>query len=415
MHEQITLPNGVRLVSEAMPHVRSAAVGIWVGAGSRFEAREENGAAHFIEHMLFKGTDRYSARELADRMDAVGGQINAYTTRENTCYYARVPDYHLDTAIELLSGMFFESRFDPADVSSERGVVLEEIDMYDDTPEDLVTERMLRRCFPGALGRPILGTEASLKGLDREKLLSFMARQYTPGRLVISLAGSFTPESLGKLRERFAAMAPVKAAPPRKAAYVPGFTLKRKATEQNHLCLGFPGYASGDERRFALHLLSGILGDGMSSRLFQTVREKHGLCYAIGSFTAGFAETGLFGIATALSGETEERALGLILDQVKKLLDEGVTPWELDRTREQIKANLVMSLESTTARMNRLGAGTLHLGGVLSPEAVMERYDAVTPAELLDLAREIFDPARMSFSAVGRVARREDYEKLLTF
>lgn len=413
MYDQTVLPNGVRIVSENMPQVRSASVGIWVGTGSRNESAKENGAAHFIEHMLFKGTDKYSAHDLADRMDAIGGQINAYTTRESTCYYARVPDYHLGTAIDLLSGMFFDSLFTPEDIDSERGVILEEIDMYDDTPEDLVVERQIAKCFKGALGRPILGTESTLRRLDRDALLAFKTGNYTPGRVVVSLAGSFGSDAVSRIAERFSEMPAAPSKRPAKGVYAPSFTLRRKATEQNHLCLGFPGLPAGDERRFSLQVMSGIFGDGMSSRLFQTVREKHGLCYSIYSFTSGFADAGMFGITTALGQDTESRALSLILDEVDKLVTDGVTQAELDRTREQMKANLVMSLESTTSRMNRLGAGMLHFGEVLQPDELIERYDAVTCDDILELARSIFIRSRMSFSAVGRIAPKEKYAEQL--
>jgi predicted Zn-dependent peptidase len=410
MYEKLTLPNGVRIVFEHMPHVRSAAVGIWVGVGSRNEAAAENGSAHFIEHMLFKGTDQYSAGELAAQMDGIGGQINAYTTRESTCFYARVLDSHLDTAIDLLCGMFFDSRFDQGDVESERGVILEEIGMYDDSPEDMAVERLMAKCFPGALGRPVLGRPATLKAMTGDSLRAFKARHYTPDKLVISLCGSFTDAHIEHLRAWFQGMACPKCPAVRQGRYTPAMTTKRKATEQNHLCLGFPGIASDSDRRFALNLLSTVLGGGMSSRLFQTVRERHGLCYSIYTFSASFADTGLFGVATALGKETEQRALGLIRDELHRIQDEPVGQDELDRAREQVKSSVVMALESTSALMNKLGSSELVLGTCLGPDELIARYDAVMRQDVLDIARELLDFSRASFSAVGRVGAPEEYQ-----
>lgn len=413
MYEKIELPNGARIVFEHMDAVRSASIGIWVGTGSRYEKYSEAGSAHFIEHMLFKGTSEYTAAQLAERMDAVGGQMNAYTTRDNTCFYARVLDTHLPLAIDTLSAMFFDSKFDEGDVANEKGIIGEEIDMYEDTPEDVAAERLIAGCFPGALGRPVLGRASSLGRQTGEGLRDFMRRHYTAPRVVAALSGSFTDADVRDLAGRFSAMPKVRPRRPEKSAYTPCLTLRRKATEQNQLVLGFPGLETASEGRFALQLLSGIIGGNASSRLFQTVREKYGLCYSVYSFTAGFEDTGLFAVSAATNRETEERALGVILDELRRLLDEGVTQEELDRAREQVKATILMSLESTGSRMNRLGYGELFLGGSLSPDELIERYDAVSREGLLELARRTLDSKRLSFSAVGRVAGEERYKKLL--
>ena len=413
MHEIITLHNGLRIVHEPMGHVRSAAVGIWVGVGSRHEKKAEGGYAHFIEHMLFKGTPNHSARELADIMDGIGGQINAYTTRESTCFYARVLDSHLNTAIDLLGEMFFDSLFDEKDICSERGVIYEEIDMYDDAPEDIVSERLFLNSFPGALGRPILGTKRTLAGATGEKLKQFKARHYTPDRVTVSLCGSYTKEHLDRIAAIFGSLPKAKSPKVKSAKYEQSFTLKRKSTEQNHICLGFECLPGGDERRFALHTLSSILGGGMSSRLFQSVREKHGLCYGIYSFSASHADTGLFGISTALNRENEEKAIGLILDEIDRFCQSGISADELYRAIEQAKSSMIMALESTSARMNRLGSSFTALGHCLTPEEVIEHYDAVTSEDVLTLARGIFDKSAMSFSAVGKVHDEQSYRSML--
>ena len=240
MYERITLPNGARIVCEHMDAVRSASLGIWVGAGSRYEKYSEAGSAHFIEHMLFKGTSQYTAAQLAERMDAVGGQMNAYTTRDNTCFYARVLDTHLSLATDTLCAMFFDSRFDEADVENEKGIIQEEIDMYEDTPEDVAAERLIGGCFPGALGRPVLGRSSSLARQTGESLRDFMSRHYAAPRVVAALSGSFSDADVEELARRFSAMPAAKPKKPERSAYRPCLTVRRKATEQNQLVLGFP-------------------------------------------------------------------------------------------------------------------------------------------------------------------------------
>lgn len=413
MYEKIILPNGVRIVTDPMPGFRSAAIGLWVGAGSRYESAGENGAAHFIEHMLFKGTEKYTASELAAVMDSIGGQINAFTTRDSTCFYARVLDTHLDTAAQLLADMFFHSRFDPADIDSERNVILEEIHMYDDSPEDLVVERLLSKCFKGALGRPVCGTARSLAGLDRAALRRFMTEKYVPERLVIALSGSFTQENVQHIAQLFSPLPAGGSCSARKCQYTPAFTVKRKASEQNHLCLGFPGVCTTASSRYAVSLMSQILGGGMSSRLFQSVRERRGLCYSIYTFSNSFDETGFFGIATALSQDTELQALALIQEELRRFLEDGVTPEELSRAREQAKSSLVMGLESTSSRMSKLGFWELAAGSCPSTDERLAAYDAVTREDVLNIAWEILDFNRMSFSVVGRTRPREIYAAAL--
>lgn len=414
MYEKITLPNGARIVYEKMPYVRSAAVGIWIDVGSRFETAVDNGAAHFIEHMLFKGTNKYSAAELAGLMDGIGGQINAFTTRDSTCFYARVLDSHLNMAIDLLSDMFFDSRFSQEDVENERGVILEEIDMYDDSPEDLTVERLFAKCFKGALGRPILGKPSTLKSMTGESLREFKENHYKANRIVISLCGSFEDSHLMMIHDRFSNMDKPGKVAHQKGNYAPAVTVKRKQTEQNHLCIGFPGLRYSSEERFAMQLMSSILGGGMSSRLFQTVREKFGLCYSVYSFSASFSDTGFFGIATALGRETEVKALGLIKDELYRIRDDMVTDEELFRAREQVKSSLVMALESTSSRMNKLGTGELHLGSSMSPDEIIARYDSVTKQGILSVAQRIIDFERVSFSAVGRISPIDVYTALLS-
>ena len=414
MYEKITLQNGLRIVFEIIPYVRSVSLGVWVGTGSRFEPPAAAGASHFIEHMVFKGTLSRTAAQLAAEMDEIGGQVNAFTTKECTCFYGRVLDTHLGKLTDILCDMLTNSRFDDGDVTSERGVIFEEIDMYEDAPEDLVTERLFSAVFKGSpLGKPILGNKPALSKMDGAFLRAYMAAHYNPENIVVALSGNFSDGDIGLLKDRFSRFTGGGKNSFKPAAFTPAFLVKKKPIEQNHLCLGFPGMARGDERRFPLQLMSSILGGGMSSRLFQSVREKNGLCYTVYSFSSLYQDTGIFGIYTALSRETEQAAISLILDELRRLVDNGVTLEELSRAREQTKANILMSLESTGARMNLLGKGELSLGKILSPEETAAAYDAVTPEDILSLAREMFTQENLSFSAVGRVQTAQQYKETL--
>ncbi len=413
-HEKITLPNGVRVLTKRVPGVRSAALGIWVGTGSRHEGAGESGAAHFIEHMLFKGTARRTAGQLAEEMDAVGGQVNAFTTKECTCFHARVLDTHLPQAADILCDMFFNSRFDDADVDTERGVILEEIGMYEDNPEDLCAERLAARVFRGTpLARPILGRKTTLEKMDGAWLRDYQRRHYGPDRIVVALAGSFTDAHVADLAERFSGLERRSAPVGRPAFYTPGVTVRKKAIEQNHLTLAFPGLPLSDPRRFTLQLLSSILGGGMSSRLFQQVREEKGLCYAVYSYGTCHDDTGYFGIYTALGKETERQALDTILAVIRDFTAQGPTQEELDRAREQSKANVLMGMESTQAHMSSLGRGELLQGEVLGEEEIIAAYDAITREDVQALAGELFRFENASLSAVGRVGPAEAYQALL--
>ncbi len=414
MVEQITLQNGVRILTEPMAGVRSASLGIWVGAGSRHESAAENGVAHFIEHMVFKGTEKRTAAQIAQEMDSIGGQVNAFTTKESTCFYVRALDTHLAQAIDILCDMFFQSSFRQEDVDTERGVILEEIGMYADNPEDLCSERLAAAVYKGSpLARPILGKPATLKTMTGSSLRAWRDTHYRPDQVVVALAGSFSPAVVEDLKTRFGAMSPVAKRKHKAATFQSAFTLKKKAIEQNHLTLAFPGFPYGHEKRFALQLLSFVLGGGMSSRLWQEVREKRGLCYSVYSYGAGHEDTGLFGIYTALGRETEAQALNAIKSVVTGLVQDGISEEELSRAREQSKASVLMGLESTQSHMSHMGRSALLTGTILTPDEIISSYDSVTREDVLALARTIFDPQSMALSAVGRVETEDYYRNLL--
>jgi len=413
MYEKITLQNGARIVTERIPYVRSAAVGIWIGAGSRLETPEENGACHFIEHLFFKGTERRTVIRLAEEMDAIGGQMNAFTTKECTCFYGRVLDTNLKKALDILFDMYLNAKLRDEDAESERGIIEEEIDMYEDTPEDLVTERLLEKVYTGGpLEKPILGTKESLAGMDGAFLRAFRACQYTADRIVVALSGSFDDTDVDFIRSALEELAPGQTVENVEAVYQPAFTVREKPIEQNHLCLAFPGLPIGHPDRYTMQLMSNILGGGMSSRLFQKVREENSLCYSIYSFGSGYRDTGVLGIYTALGADTEVLALKLTAEVIETFRENGVTHEELSRAREQVKSNVLMGLESTNARMNKLGKNELYLGSIPSTEETIAAYDAVTEGDILALSRRVLDFDKLSFSAVGQVRDPETYQSM---
>ena len=413
MYVKRVLPNGVRLISEKLDTVRTVSVGIWVGNGSRYEPAALGGISHFIEHMIFKGTEKRSAQHIAIAIDALGGQANAFTDKECTCYYMKVLDKRLKNGISILADMFMHSRFAQEDIDLERGVVLEEIDMYEDSPEDVAIDKLFEQCYDGsALGRPILGTAETLQAINSEAMHDYMHRYYRPKDTVVALSGHFTEDDLDYIAELFSEMGEGRneITP---ASYQPSLLLREKDIEQNHLCLSFPGVSLLSDDRYAMNLLSSILGGGMSSRLFQQVREQNGLCYSIYSFTTPHLDTGLFSIYTGLGAETEQKALDLIVRELHRFCEEGPAADELSRCREQVKTTLLMGLENTGTRMMTIGRSELLRGQVLAVEQVLAAYDRVTADDVLALARRVLDFEQVSLAVVGQPDRRDTYRALL--
>ena len=414
MYQKITLRNGVRVVAERIDHVRSAAIGVWIGNGSRFESAEQNGISHFIEHMIFKGTEKRTARHIASMMDAMGGQSNAFTTKDCTCYYMKVLDTHLHTAAELLADMFLCSSFADEDIELERGVVLEEIDMYEDTPEDVATEKLFEACYEGtALGRPILGTEETLARMDSKALHDYVRKNYHPEDTVVALSGSFSDADLNYICELFGEMQGSERNQIEPAHYQPRVVIRSNEIEQNHLCLGFPGLPLLDDKRYAYQLMNAIIGGGMSSRLFQTVRERNGMCYSIYSFPSSHVDTGMFSIYVGLGQEDEAKAAKLICNVLRDFCAEGPTREELSRCREQLKSNLLMGLESTNTRMHHLGRYELFTDHVVSSDELVAAYDAVTADQVRALANEVFRFDQASICAVGNTGDEAYYRSLI--
>jgi predicted Zn-dependent peptidase len=416
------LPGGLRVVTEKLPAVRSVAFGIWAGVGSRDEDVLHAGATHYLEHLLFKGTARRSALDISAAMDAVGGELNAFTAKEYTCYYARVLDEDLPLAIDVLCDMVTGSLIEPRDVDAERGVILEEIAMNEDDPADLVHEAFAARLFGDTpLGRPILGTVESINSISRDRIAEHYWARYTPDNLVVAAAGSLDHERVIELtRAAFGSLlsgdvAPV---PPRLASRVangavatsgvatggaaggPGVRLLSRPVEQANLVLGAAGLARTDPRRFALGVLNAALGGGMSSRLFQEVREKRGLAYSVYSFSSQHADTGEWGVyAGCLPAKTEE-VLAICREEIAKVIETGLTDEELDRGKGQLRGSIVLGLEDPSSRMSRLGKSELVYPRLEPVEEILAEIDAVTHDQVRDVAAQILGQ-RMALAVVG--------------
>ncbi len=410
--------SGLKIIVENMPSVLSVSVGILVGAGSCLETEKNNGISHFIEHTTFKGTKRFSSVGLSEAFDDVGAQVNAFTSKEMTCYYVKTTKHALERSVDLLSDMFLNSVYDEDELNREKGVIIEEINMSDDTPEDVCLDVLSESFFgKNGLGQTILGTRENIKKFDKTYVEEFRKAYYNADNVVVSFAGNITLEEAELLTERyfepFVSREKSNSLIINQESNLGGRIARNKEIEQLHLALGFTGVKYDAETADESAAFNVALGSGMSSRLFQTVREKNGLCYAVYSYTAGFLDCGMFAVSAAVGRETEQRALALIRDELDRFRTDGVTQSELDRAREQVHASVLMAEESTAARMNKLGYSELYLGRVLSADEVLARYDAVTCEDILGLARETLDFARVSFSAVGRLRAQEEYEQLL--
>ncbi|HVL99796.1 MAG TPA: pitrilysin family protein [Egibacteraceae bacterium] len=389
-----TLPSGTRIVTEAMPGVRSVAVGFWIGCGSRDERGPVAGASHFLEHLLFKGTQRRSAKEIAETVDAVGGDLNAFTSKEYTCFYARCIDRDLPLAVDVLGDMITSARLRSADVDAERDVVLEEISMHLDTPDDLVHSVFSAAHFgTHPLGREVLGSEASITAMRRDQINRYYRRQYVPSNLVVAAAGSLDHDRVVQLVSE--ALADARAGDgrsrrtPPEAAGEPRTALRHKPTEQTHLVLGGPGLRRADERRWAAAVLNQALGGGMASRLFQEVRERRGLVYTVYTYHGMHADTGTFAVYAGTAPHKVDEVLHTVRTEFAKALDAGLTEEELDRAKGSVAGSMILGLEDTGSRMNRLGksviTGTplLTLDEMIAAVGAVSLYDVAAVGQLL--------------------------------
>ncbi len=406
MYDQHTLPNGLRIIAERIPHFRSVSAGLWIGSGSQYETKRQGGISHFIEHMLFKGTKKRSAREIAEAMDAVGGQLNAFTSKECTCFYAKVVDEDLPLAVDVLSDIVLHSALSPQELEKEKGVILEEISMAEDSPEDLVSELiMLAQFGDQPLARPILGTEDSVGGLTRPRLMSYFRKFYRPDNAVLALAGNYDWARVVALAEQYLGPWPEgeHTAAYRTKRAKPQIIRREKDIEQLHLTLGYPGVPQDSDEIYPMSILNSVLGGAMSSRLFQSIREERGLAYTVYSYPASYSDAGLFAVYAGTSLEHGPQVLELIRLEADKVLREGLTPQEFDQARAQLKGSYILGLESTASRMNALGRRKLLLGNEQTEEQVIAKIDAITYDSVMDVTRKILS-AEPSCALVGKGA-----------
>jgi predicted Zn-dependent peptidase len=394
------LPGGLRVVTEAVPSVRSVAFGVWVGVGSRDESVRQAGCSHYLEHLLFKGTSRRSALDISSTIDALGGEMNAFTAKEYTCFYARVLDADLPVAVDVVSDMITSASVLSADVDNERGVILEEIAMSDDDPSDLVHDSFAQAVFGDTpLGRPILGTSASIESLSRTTINGYYRRHYRPENMVVAAAGNLDHAEVVRLvRKAFGsvgALADRSVLPleprigGRQRLSRPGVHIEHRRTEQANFVLGMPGMSRVDDRRFALGVLNSVLGGGMSSRLFQEVREKRGLAYSVYSYNAQYADTGLFGVYAGCQPDKIDQVLALCRGELEKVVERGIGSDELLRGQGQLRGALVLGLEDTGSRMSRIGKSELVYGELLGVNAILARIEAVGLDDVREVAAEI--------------------------
>jgi predicted Zn-dependent peptidase len=403
------LPNGIRVVSEAIPHVRSVAVGIWIETGSRMEPESRGGISHLIEHLVFKGTATRPAEEIARAIDSVGGQMDAFTAKEHTCFYVSVLDEHLPLAVDLLTDILRHPLFAAADIEKEKAVVLQEIKMVEDTPDDLIHDLFAERIWAGhPLGRPILGRWDVVRGLDRETILSHFAEEYVPARITVAVAGRLEHERVVDLfASRFEGFArpavPHAATPPAMQA---GVHVVQKTLEQVQLVLGFPGVPDTAPERYALYLLNDVIGGSMSSRLFQEIRERQALVYSVHSGNQAFRDSGLFYVYAGTDAANLGKVIKALLKEFRSLKKDGITTDELHRAKDHLKGSLMLSLESTASRMNRVARQEMRFGSFLSIDEMMGAIDGVGLEEVQALIQRVLDEEQMALMTLGSVARR---------
>jgi predicted Zn-dependent peptidase len=404
-----TLPNGLLVLTEAMPHLRSVSMGVWIDSGSRDEAPEVNGISHFLEHMVFKGTTTRSAQQFAREVDAIGGNLDAFTGKETVCFNIKVLDENVPAALDLLTDLVLHPTFDPSDLAKEQGVILEEIKMDEDNPDYLVHELFTQNFWPSdALGRPILGTAKTVSSFTQAIVLNEYARRFTPANMVFSAAGNLDHDTfVEQVAAAFSSLSASSGARLQRTAAPqtqPHLTLKnKKSLEQVQFCLATPALPTAHPDRYAAFLLNSILGGGMSSRLFQAIREERGLAYSIYSELNPFRDTGSLAVYAGCSIAATREVLALTLAEFSALKDEPVTPEELDRARNQTKGNMVLGLESSSSRMSSLARQQMYWGRFFSIDEITAEIDRVTAADIQRLARQLFQSESFALTLLGNL------------
>ncbi|SNB45652.1 pitrilysin family protein [Geobacter sp. DSM 9736] len=407
MVSKTVLHNGIRVISEHIPSAYSVSIGFWVASGSRHETSEANGIAHFIEHLLFKGTPRRTALDIAREMDSMGGILNAFTSREYVCYYAKVLDKFLPQAVDLLSDIFLNSLFDPEEIEKERKVVLQEISMLEDNPDDYVHDLFSRNFWKGhSLGMPIIGNEESVGGLSREAIISYRDRTYLGGNIIIAAAGNIAHQDLLKLVEGVFSNHPSgsSSSPEEERNICKRIETYEKDLEQAHLCLGTTALPQDHPLRYEAYILNTVLGGSMSSRLFQEIRERHGLAYSVYSYMISHSDSGSLVIYAGSSPDQVGQVIEIALKELKRLKTEALTATELESAKEQIKGNILLSLESSDNRMSKLAKNEIYFGDYQPLPEIIKGFDRVTSTSLLDLCGELLDDRYFTMVLMGKVS-----------
>jgi predicted Zn-dependent peptidase len=402
------LPNGITLLTEAMPHVRSVAVGVWLKRGSRHETPLQSGISHFIEHMVFKGTKNRSAEVIAAQVDSIGGHMDAFTAKEYASFHLKVLDEHLPLAVDILGDIAMNPLFDPSEMTKEKKVIFEEINMVEDTPDDLVMELFTEAFWPRhPLGRPILGTKSSVSRFRRDELAGFFRSVYRPGNIVIAAAGHLEHGATSRLvRRHFGELAPGgrshNGGPPRPASRI--VTRSKKELEQVHLCLGTPAYPQAHEDRYGVYILNTVLGGSMSSRLFQNVREKRGLVYSISSGVSAYSDAGTLTIYAGTSLDSVDEVVRLSLEELRRMKGEALPADELRRAKDHLKGSLMLSLENTGSRMNHIARQEIYFGRAFKLDEILSGIESVTAEDVPRIAGDLFR-GEVTMSVLGNLGR----------
>lgn len=410
MYRKDTLANGIRVVSETLPKSRSVSIGVWVKIGSRHEPQQIGGISHFIEHLFFKGTEKRSAKDIAIEMDSLGGEMNAFTSQETTTYYAKVVDEHLPVVIEILADILIGAKFDPVEMEKERKVILEEIKGVEDTPDDYIHELFTSTVWPdNSLGRPILGTRETIGALKHDDIISYINSYYSPREIVISVAGNFEHARLIELlNTHFGKLArnglPKKEETP---AFTHAVSVKKKQLEQVQLCIGCKGLHYTHEDRYAISALNTVLGNSMSSRLFQEIREQNALAYSIYSYVTSYRDTGLLTVYAGMDPLNALKVVRLVMKELKKIKEEGITPAEELRVKNQIKGSLILSLESSNSHMSRIARQEVYFGKYLSMDDIIKGVEKVTAEQVRRLAEQLFSRENIALTVLGPLNRAD--------
>ncbi len=399
-YQKSILPNGIRVVSELIPHVKSVSIGVWIDSGSRNETEETNGISHFLEHMVFKGTKHRSTQQIARSLESVGGYLNAFTTKEHTCYYARVLDESTELAIDVLSDLLQFAIFPEREIEKEKQVILEEIKNAEDDPDDLIHDYFETNIYSGhTLRFPVLGPAKNVSSFTRKDLLHYVRERYAPGNIVIAAAGNRKHEEIVRLVQKYFLLGRRTSSVSARSKVTPAkdhFKEYRKPIQQAHICTGRIGYSVHSKYRFPSLVMNTLLGDGMSSRLFQNIRERYGFAYSVYSFLNMMKDTGSFGVYIGTDKKHIEQSRDLIFAELHKLKAKPISRAELQRTKAQLKGNLLLGLESTSARMMRLGTGELYFGEFTGLEKISQHIDAVTVEAVSEVSHKLFNEEEFS-------------------